>query len=218
MIQQSMRRTISSKWTLHSRLTRHVRRFASVSTAAGIRDLKEDENRVVLHNPKTDKYIVMVGTIHIVEDSAKLVEDTVKTVCPDIVMVELDAGRVPLDELEEAKIQVIHPKSVESNPPSKQTSGSSSSGSMVIYLYEFLSKVKRTLLSRVQFILDKMFFRAIKNFYKDMESHGHEGGREFIVAIKEAKKLNAKVLLGDDAFGNMKQDAVRAIMRSRIRG
>ncbi|CAM9665521.1 unnamed protein product, partial [Heterosigma akashiwo] len=47
-----------------------------------------------LRDPVTGKEIFLIGTAHISNTSAILVQETVRGVRPDVVMVELDASRI----------------------------------------------------------------------------------------------------------------------------
>jgi len=118
-------------------------------------------------NENSGSTIYVVGTAHILESTAKQVEEVINNVKPDTIMVELDAERA---------------KNIMNKYENKN---------------EKENNENRFNKFRNIPILGFIFRAILKNMYRSFESVGVTPGKEFIVAIQAANQLNAEVVLGD---------------------
>jgi hypothetical protein len=160
-------------------------------------DLPECSDSVtIFKRQKDNKEIIMIGTAHISEESAKLVRRTIKTVKPDVVMIELDPKRVGKiagenRTLEEAGFDIpagSAPLRVLADEKPKAKPG---------FVRKALESLSATVGVWIQDAGGKLIGRVLSEFYKSVEKLGFVAGGEFKAAVEEGRDIGARILLGD---------------------
>lgn len=130
--------------------------------------------------------LVLVGTAHISEDSPELVRRVIRAVQPDTVMVELDAARAA---------KLVRPAAGAAPAPPTPAYGAG-------------QLAKQLLRGDVGEAGAQAVGWGLSSLYRSLEGMGFQSGREFVVAVQEAERAGATVLLGD-------QDAQVTLRRLR---
>ena len=147
-----------------------------------------------LRSLASEKEIFLVGTSHVSKRSAQETEDTIRLIKPDVIAVELCEER--LDQLKE--------QMKEEGDGKKERENKS-------FLRDFFAIVKNVSSQKSDMgALDACLAIALKAFYASLKSSGMEPGEEFRVAIREAARLNAKLVLADRDVNK----TLRALRRS----
>lgn len=128
--------------------------------------------------------ITLVGTAHISEDSALLVQQVLRQVRPDTVMVELDASRA-------TKLLAARPDSVRS------AAGTTAAEAERAPPFSMGRLVGRVMRGDLQEAKADAVGVGLASMYKQLDQMGFQSGAEFVVAVKEAEALGATLLLGD---------------------
>jgi pheromone shutdown protein TraB len=150
----------------------------------------------IFKRQKDNKEIIMIGTAHISEESVKLVRRTIKTVKPDVVMIELDPKRVGKiagenRTLEEAGFDIpagSEPLRVLAAEKPKAKPG---------FVRKALESLSATVGVWIQDAGGKLIGRVLSEFYKSVEKLGFVAGGEFKAAVEEGREIGARILLGD---------------------
>lgn len=146
----------------------------------------------ILRNQATEKYIVLIGTAHISEDSVSLVRRTIRKLKPSVVMIELDSKRIgkfgmTTQDLYSAGIDVPEDSIATAN---NQISPSRNN---INAMGQLLSTIRGWFTQASGSILGK----SLGQFYKSVEKLGFTAGGEFQAAIEEGRAINSRILLGD---------------------
>jgi len=153
-----------------------------------------------------NKIIYLIGTAHISEASVKLVRETIRSFRPSVVMIELDAKRIGKIGDGKKSLQdlgFILPAS-STTSPSLAVSQADADAVMPVAnsmrttnsnnpIFGFAAQIAGLAKAAAGAALGT----ALKSFYASIEKLGFEAGGEFKAAVEEARKVNAKVLLGD---------------------
>ena len=131
--------------------------------------------------------IFLVGTSHVSKASARETEDVIRLIKPDVVAVELCKER-----LEQLKEQMREEEEEENKDGTKKKQKREGS-----FLRDFLAIVKNVTQKSDMGALDACLAIGLKAFYASLKSSGLEPGEEFRVAVREAERLNAKLVLAD---------------------
>ncbi|CAM9445496.1 unnamed protein product [Discosporangium mesarthrocarpum] len=164
--------------------------------AIATRDLARDAifcDDAVSHLRSGRREVWLVGTAHISNASALLVEQVIRSVEPDIVMVELDQSRVG-GFLTEASAFLsgslrAHGGNVVQGPRKKTSFFKMVMGSLFDPSVSFSDHVNS--------VAAAVIGKTISSMYDSMDKLGFVSGQEFTVAIREARLMGAKILLGD---------------------
>lgn len=163
--------------------------------------------------------VCIIGTAHISEESAEVVRRTVRSLKPDTVMIELDEKRMSrvVDSstgrevsLEERGFILPMSSSSASQPSPSSVTSVSPKASNPGPVPGFMAMVGKT----VQSIAGNALKKGLGQFYDSVEKLGFSAGKEFIVAVDEAKTLNARVLLGDQDVDLTLKNLASALARS----
>lgn len=127
-----------------------------------------DGTVVYLKNETNGAELYLIGTSHISQQSIEEVRDVIQKVKPDYVMVELDRKRY------NSMMQ-----SGRDNP------------------FAFVQQMVQTLANGNINAVGKLMGMGLSGFYRLLATRGLQPGREMKVAIEEAKKVGAKIVLGD---------------------
>ncbi|CAM9364573.1 unnamed protein product [Ectocarpus sp. 12 AP-2014] len=147
-----------------------------------------------LYNPTKQSEVWLVGTAHISNSSATLVENVIRQIKPQVVMVELDAQRVGsfMEPPKKGEKALADDTGKETPPPAERTRN------------PFFGAFFKQLLDPNVSVNDRVteFFaaalgKAISKMYESMDKKGLSSGQEFTIAISEARACGAKLLLGD---------------------
>ncbi|CBJ28478.1 conserved unknown protein [Ectocarpus siliculosus] len=147
-----------------------------------------------LYNPTKQSEVWLVGTAHISNSSATLVENVIRQIKPQVVMVELDAQRVGsfMEPPKQGEKALADGTGKEISPPAERTRN------------PFFGAFFKQLLDPNVSVNDRIteFFaaalgKAISKMYESMDQKGLSSGQEFTIAINEARACGAKLLLGD---------------------
>ena len=130
-----------------------------------------DGTKTYLRSEVSD--IVLIGTAHVSAKSSQEVQQTIRRVKPQTVFVELCPTRAQ---------RMLMNESFASN---KQTD------------IEFLKDALGSLLSPGAQIQQEMLHIALRGLYRVLGSIGMDPGSEFRVAMAEAKRIKAQIILGD---------------------
>jgi pheromone shutdown protein TraB len=132
-----------------------------------------DSRIIYLRHPTTGTEYFIVGTAHISEQSAEEARDVIEKVRPDTVMVELDETRAI-----KIKQEVhLHDKD---------------------FVIKQLSPIEHNKASGfASFFSGDLLTNLLTKFYSYLRDLGFVPGKEFAVAMEEAEKINANILLGD---------------------
>lgn len=125
---------------------------------------------VYLKNEANGAEIYLLGTSHVSQRSVDEVREVIERVKPDFVMVELCRKRY----------EVMESRAGQKDSPAA-----------------FVEQVARMLTSRTVGVVGKLVGIGLSSFYRLLSFRGLHPGKEFEVAIEEAKKVGAKVVLGD---------------------
>ena len=156
-----------------------------------------------------DKEVTLIGTAHISDESAALVRRVIRQVQPDTVMIELDrerAGRIP----------GVMSTDGSGNAPADSPPRSYGAGQIAM----------RLLRGDVSEASTDAVGLGLSSLYKSLDGMGFQSGNEFVVAVEEAQRLQATVLLGDrpvrvtlgrlrDALGSLLATAAEAKARGQ---
>jgi len=134
-----------------------------------------DQSISLLKNPTDGRVMYLIGTAHVSQLSADLVRDTIRREQPDTVMIELDKKRMRSS---------IGPKREE--PQSVWQLASAEFGKSGPSFGEKIKGFETGLIGMV-----------IGGLYQKLNQMGFSSGQEFVVAVQEAKALNATLVLGD---------------------
>lgn len=126
--------------------------------------------------------ITLVGTAHISEDSAVLVQRVLRQVQPDTVMIELDASRA-------AKLLGAMGRTQTQNAAAGDTADRAPPT-----IGRLAGRVLRGDLQEAK--ADAVGV-GLSSMYRQLDQMGFQSGAEFVVAVREADALNATLLLGD---------------------
>ncbi len=135
--------------------------------------------------------IVLIGTAHISDESAKLVRRTIQLVSPSFVMIELDPKRVGrftnTTMLSEAGFDIPSFSRFE-------TQGNRESRGFAGLFSNLLGGIQTT----IQRVSGALLGQVLSQFYRSIEKLGFTAGGEFKTAVEEARLLpGTRVLLGD---------------------
>ena len=123
--------------------------------------------------------ITIVGTAHISEDSATLVQRVIQTVRPDIVMIELDESRA-------GKLIGARPRLVDYSP--RDTAPAT---------YSIGQVAGRVLRGDMREAGAEAVGAGLAALYRRLSDMGFQSGQEFVVAVDAAEQVGASLLLGD---------------------
>ncbi|CAM9355535.1 unnamed protein product [Ectocarpus sp. 8 AP-2014] len=146
-----------------------------------------------LYNPTKQSEVWLVGTAHISNSSATLVENVIRQIKPQVVMVELDAQRVGsfMEPQKQGEKTLADGTGKEISAPAGRRN-------------PFFGAFFKQLLDPNVSVNDRIteFFaaalgKAISKMYESMDQKGLSSGQEFTIAINEARACGAKLLLGD---------------------
>lgn len=148
---------------------------------------------------KGDQEAVIIGTAHISEESAKLVERTIEKLHPNIVMIELDPKRIGkfsnLSSLSNAGFDV---PSFAVDSYSRQADSIAKLSQRKPSLFETVINGIRSAVGQLaQGVSGAILGRFLAQFYKSFEKLGFQTGAEFKVAVTEGQRQGARILLGD---------------------
>jgi len=134
-----------------------------------------DQSISLLKNEATGREVYLIGTAHVSQLSAELVRDTIRSQRPDTVMIELDKKRIkssmgPKREEPQSVWQLLRSEFGRSGP-------------------SFGDKVKG--------FESGLIGMVIGGLYQKLNQMGFSSGQEFVVAVQEARALNATLVLGD---------------------
>jgi pheromone shutdown protein TraB len=139
-----------------------------------------------LYNKITGRIVVIVGTMHTSQDSVQLVKNTIRSVQPDTVVLELDSKRIGY--------------SVSTRSHNiREASMFHSSDKIELYQQRKLIKqpvIDRNLIKARTNTLSTMG-KPLSQVFRSLRSVGFTSGSEFKAAIKEAFTLGATIALGD---------------------
>ena len=143
-----------------------------------------------------EKEIVIIGTAHISEESALLVQRTINELKPEIVMIELDSKRIGKATKESLDTAGFLLPSVYQNS-NLLSSDLSDAPSPTIKNKNILSGFSASIAAAAQTAAAAAIGGALKSLYKRLEDLGFSSGAEFKMAVTEGRKIGAKILLGD---------------------
>ena len=188
--------TISrGRHTFHRMINVCSNSFESNEMRAAIPDLKKlggEDGISLLQNIKNGRLVVMIGTVHVSEESVKVVRRIIQSCSPDTVMIELDQKRVGLESEELAKNGFVLPKNAikrKNQAPAEVTHTSY----FTLMSRKFIEPVYQLMLKLVAVL----FHKAIGRVYQSIEKLGLNAGEEFEAAYQIGREIKAKVLLGD---------------------
>lgn len=139
--------------------------------------------------------ITLVGTAHISEESAELVRQVIRTVRPDVVMLELDPSRARgLMQRRSPAATTATPSDATalaspspSSPPPPPRTPSFGMGQLA----------GRLIRGDLEGAGAQAVGVGLSSLYKQLDSMGFQSGAEFVAAVEEADALHASILLGD---------------------
>ena len=148
---------------------------------------------------KGDREAVVIGTAHISEESAKLVERTIQTLHPSIVMIELDPKRIgKFSNLTSLSLAGFDVPSFAMEGYSQQTAALEKLSQRKPNLFDTVINGIRSAVGQVaQGVSGAVLGRFLSQFYKSFEKLGFQTGAEFKVAVVEGQRQGARILLGD---------------------
>jgi hypothetical protein len=145
-----------------------------------------------------NKKVIVIGTAHISEESAKLVERTIRKVNPNTVMIELDPKRIEnfsnITAL--ANYGFDTPAFALSEERSYQTDNQLLNRQPNLFV-SIINSIKSIIGEAFQVLSGALLGTLLSQFYRSIEKLGFTAGGEFKTAIKEARKVGARILLGD---------------------
>ena len=161
------------------------------------------DSLVILKGPNL-KDIILIGTAHISEESANLVRRTVRTIKPDLVMIELDLKRIgKFDDDRATGFLLPSDGTLNNNNDNMRVSSlsssslSSTSSSTPLIVKNQQKQFTAMLSGWANKIGGIILGKALGQFYGSIEKLGFTTGGEFKAAIEEANEVGAKILLGD---------------------
>ncbi|CAN0251340.1 unnamed protein product [Pylaiella littoralis] len=184
-----------------STLTTSPERASAIGTAVARRTAQKrspaflcDDAVSYLYNPVIKSEVWLVGTAHISNSSATLVENVIREIKPQVVMVELDAKRVGsfLEESRKGENSAVEGGGKDEPPPSKKKRVSSFGA-----FFKQLLDPNVTVNDKITDVFAAALGKAISKMYESMDQKGLASGQEFTIAIREARTCGAKLLLGD---------------------
>eukprot|EP00904_Undaria_pinnatifida_P003312 jgi/Undpi1/12982/HiC_scaffold_7.g02647.m2 len=122
----------------------------------------------------------------------QLVENVIREIKPQVVMVELDAQRVG-SFLEEAKRKADEGIDGDSKPSTSQRKRTPFFGAF----FKKLLDPNVTVSDRVTEFFAAALGKVISKMYESLDQKGLASGQEFTIAIREAQACGARLLLGD---------------------
>jgi len=148
---------------------------------------------------KGDREAVVIGTAHISEESAKLVERTIQTLHPSIVMIELDPKRIgKFSNLTSLSLAGFDVPSFAMESYSQQAEALAKVSQRKSNLFETVINGIRSAVGQVaQGVSGAVLGKFLAQFYKSFEKLGFQTGAEFKVAVVEGQRQGARILLGD---------------------
>lgn len=179
--------------------------------------LRECSDSISLFRSKAGKYIVLLGTAHISEDSVKTVRRIIKSVNPNVVMIELDMNRIQRigspQKMKElgfdvpsgnfSQLQLSALGGIE-NVPSENTS-------KVSFFSDIIQNFSGMISSMVSQGSGAALGTGLSQFYKSVEKLGFKAGGEFQAAVEEGRAIGARILLGDRDVNLTLERLARAI-------
>eukprot|EP00752_Nemacystus_decipiens_P002178 g2073.t1 len=154
-----------------------------------------DDAVAYLYNPTKKSEIWIVGTAHISNSSATLVENNIREIKPQVVMVELDAQRVGSFLEESMKGDPAFAEKMGNDKPSPP--GERKRTPFFGAFFKQLLDPSVSVNDRVTEFFAAALGKAISKMYESMDQKGLASGQEFTIAISEARACGAKLLLGD---------------------
>jgi hypothetical protein len=167
----------------------------------------------------TGQQITLIGTAHISDDSALLVRDVVRAVAPDTVMIELDPSRAAkLIGSAPASLRIARPIAADPGEVAATATATTAMPSPPIDAPQVAAATTpRFGLGQVAGRVLRGDFReagaeaigaGLSSMYRQLDQLGFQSGQEFVVAVAEADRIGATLLLGD-------RDARETIRRLR---
>ena len=194
--------------------------FASEGTTTIIAPSKSsnilcDPSVSIFKHPTKKRTVYLLGTAHISSKSADAASKLVRDMKPNAVFVELDAKRVgraipkpnaenwpmppntddqqstsDVDNAASPSISVtVSNTNVIAQPQTDQSSSAQTVKSNKPNIFDFREMALRK--------GSEVIGNSIKGLYSKLESEGFQAGEEFVVAVREGLKINAKIILGD---------------------
>jgi hypothetical protein len=157
--------------------------FTQPSTAASAASVVCTDQAVSHLVGPNGREVFLIGTAHISNISAELVKNVVREVRPETVMLELDAGRIKM--------------APDGSGPQEGVVGSRASLSLAERARRDLFTGSKPFGVRLQKLQADLIGGLLAAFYSALNQMGFDSGQEFIVALQEAKALNANIVLGD---------------------
>ena len=224
---KNQKKNIDSNYSLHINNSRRIANAAelekidkskSISTCA----VGWEQDTAVSHllDKSSGKDIYLIGTAHISNASALLVKDVISAVKPTQVMIELDESRIQRmgpskKSTSNTNLQNdnnnMNDQQIQNQKIDTEGSSSSSDGSYRVPTSEEKKQAKSefykdsvkemtkmpTFRDRLVGVGAAVLGSAIRALYSTLDKSGFSSGQEFVVAVEEARKLNADILLGD---------------------
>ena len=157
----------------------------------------------VFRRSNDGKNIVIIGTAHISEDSANLVRRIVKSIRPDVVMIELDPKRIGKTGEASKSLQDMGfdtPMSTSSETILLNNGVTTNSNNRKSFFNDFLQSVSGAIFSVVQDAGGVLVGKVLSEFYKSIEKLGFVAGGEFKAAVEEGRLIGSRILLGDRTY------------------
>eukprot|EP00607_Mallomonas_marina_P010747 CAMPEP_0182422712 /NCGR_PEP_ID=MMETSP1167-20130531/8466_1 /TAXON_ID=2988 /ORGANISM="Mallomonas Sp, Strain CCMP3275" /LENGTH=355 /DNA_ID=CAMNT_0024601001 /DNA_START=54 /DNA_END=1119 /DNA_ORIENTATION=+ len=149
--------------------------------------------------------VVLIGTAHISEDSAKMVKRAILEQKPDVVMIELDPkriGRLPNGKsLEDAGFDIREDSTFLQDVASTSKSKPNA-----------FNMLLTTARGWAQAAAGAVLGKALSSFYKSIEKLGFTPGAEFAAAVEVGRQIGARILLGDRDVDITLQHVSQAIL------
>ena len=164
-----------------------------------------DDSISVLVGPNNQK-LTLIGTAHISEESVAQVRRIIRAQAPDTVMVELDPKRIGKLKTGEKfeDYGFVLPVSSSSSSSSSSASSSAAPGRSLVPAPPQPPAVVKAVQGSTNFfqtaansLAAAALGKALSGFYGNVEKIGFTAGGEFKAAGEEARKIDARVLLGD---------------------
>ena len=191
--------------------------FASEGTTTIIAPSKSsnilcDPSVSIFKHPTKKRTVYLLGTAHISSKSADASAQLVRDMKPNAVFVELDAKRVGRAiPKPKAENWPMPPNTDDQQSTSDVNNAASPSISVTVSNTNVIAQPQTDQSSSVKsnkpniFDFREMALRkgsevignSIKGLYSKLESEGFQAGEEFVVAVREGLKINAKIILGD---------------------
>ena len=190
----------------------------SVTSKAVAATVPSDCSESITVLKKGSSTVTLIGTAHISDESALLVERVIRMLKPNVIMIELDAKRIGkfanVSELKTAGFDIprfaVNEASAVAAADSLEAPSSTPERSSNLF-ESVLKSVKSSIEITLQGLSGALLGKFLSQFYKSFEKLGFTAGGEFIVAVKLAKELGARVLLGDRDVDTTLQHLAAAI-------